>query len=146
MVAITSQITSLTIVYSTLYVWGIHRCPENSPHTGAVTRKMFPFDDVIMWWNWFRMQMHQNEAVTQCSRPAVSIAVWLLWLLALRDVNWFPSELREMHRQMASGGCLLATQTDTISATVDVEQLGLTDKHAIQPVRYLLDWQVFSIC
>ena len=60
----TSQITSITIVYSTVYpdadqrkhqssaslafVWGIHRWPANSPHKGPVTRKMFPFDDVIM--------------------------------------------------------------------------------------------------
>ena len=59
-----SQITSLTIVYSTVYsdadqnkhqssaslafVRGIHRGPVNSPHKGPVTRKMFPFDDVIM--------------------------------------------------------------------------------------------------
>ena len=59
-----SQITSLTIVYSTVYsgadqskyqssaslafVWGIHRGPLNSPHKWLVTRKMFPFDDVIM--------------------------------------------------------------------------------------------------
>ena len=27
---------------------GIHRGPVNSPHKGPVTRKMFPFDDVIM--------------------------------------------------------------------------------------------------
>ena len=62
--AMTSQITSLTIVYSTVYsdadqrkhqssaslafVWGIHRRPVNSPHKWPVTRKMFPFDDVIM--------------------------------------------------------------------------------------------------
>ena len=62
--AIASQITSLTIVYSTVYsgadqrkhessaslafVRGIHRRPVNSPHKGPVTRKMFPFDDVIM--------------------------------------------------------------------------------------------------
>ena len=61
-----SQITSLTVVYSTVYpgadqrkhqistslafVRGIHRSPVNSPHKGPVTRKMFPFDDVIMWW------------------------------------------------------------------------------------------------
>ena len=36
--AIASQITSLTIVYSAV----------NSPHKWPVTRKMFPFDDVIM--------------------------------------------------------------------------------------------------
>ena len=60
-----SQITSLTIVYSTVYsgadqrkhqssaslafVRGIHRSLVNSPHKGPVTRKMFPFDDVIMF-------------------------------------------------------------------------------------------------
>ena len=64
MSAIASQITSLTIVYSTVYpgadqskhqssaslafVRGIHRGPVNSPHKWPVTRKMFPFDDVIM--------------------------------------------------------------------------------------------------
>ena len=62
--AMASQITSLTIVYSTVYsgadqskhqssaslafVWGIHRWPVNSPHKWPATRKMFPFDDVIM--------------------------------------------------------------------------------------------------
>ena len=70
--AMTSQITSLTIVYSTIHwgayqrkyqssaslasVRGIHRWPVNSPHKWPVTRKMFPFDDVIMdvipKWQW----------------------------------------------------------------------------------------------
>ena len=61
---IASQITSLTIVYSTVntdadqrkhrssaalaFVWGIHRWPMNSPHKWPITRKMFPFDDVII--------------------------------------------------------------------------------------------------
>ena len=61
---IASQITSLTIVYSIVYsdadqrkhpssaslafVRVIHRGPVNSPHKWPVTRKMFPFDDVIM--------------------------------------------------------------------------------------------------
>ena len=38
-----SQITALLA-----FVRGIHRSPVNSPHKGPVTRKMFPFDDVIM--------------------------------------------------------------------------------------------------
>ena len=65
MVAIESQITSPTTAYSTVYwdvdqrkhqssaslasVRGIHRGPVNSPHKWPVTRKMFPFDDVIMY-------------------------------------------------------------------------------------------------
>ena len=64
MTMMASQITSLTVVYSIVYsdadqrkhqssvslafVRGIHRWPVNSPHKGPVTRKMFPFDDVIM--------------------------------------------------------------------------------------------------
>ena len=63
---IASQITSLTIVYSIAhsgadqskhqssaslaFVWEIHRGPVNFPHKWPVTRKMFPFDDVIMDW------------------------------------------------------------------------------------------------
>ena len=64
--AMASRITSLMIVYSTVYsdadqrkhqssaslafVRGIHRGPVNSPHKWPVTRKMSPFDDVIMWY------------------------------------------------------------------------------------------------
>ena len=33
---------------SLIFVRGIHRWPVDSPHKGAVTSKMFPFDDVIM--------------------------------------------------------------------------------------------------
>ena len=62
--AIASQIASLTIVFSTVYldtdqrkyrsyaslafVREIHRGPVNPPHKWPVMRKMFPFDDVIM--------------------------------------------------------------------------------------------------
>ena len=68
------QITSLTIIYSTVYsganqrkhqsstslafLGGIHRWPVNSLHKGPVTRKMFPFDDVIMY----------NQQVTLATR------------------------------------------------------------------------------
>ena len=64
MTMLASQITSLTVVYSIVYsgvnqrkhqssaslafVREIHRGPVNFPHRWPVTRKMFPFDDVIM--------------------------------------------------------------------------------------------------
>ena len=107
MEAIASQITSLTSVYSVVYsdadqrkhqssaslafVWGIHRGPVNSPHKWPVTRKMFPFDDVIMSvryisWIWcdgvFEMEGHH----------------WFEWLaakLAARyylNQRWLPPE------------------------------------------------------
>ena len=57
-----SQITSVLIVCSAVcpgadqrkhqsslaFVRGIHRWPVDCPHKGPVTRKMFPFDNVIM--------------------------------------------------------------------------------------------------
>ena len=64
MTMLASQITSLTVVYSIVYsgvnqrkhqssaslafVREIHRGPVNFPHKWPVTRKIFPFDDVIM--------------------------------------------------------------------------------------------------
>ena len=62
--AMAFQITGLTIVYLTVYsgadqmkqqrpaslafVREIYPWPLNSPHKWPVTRKMFPFDDIIM--------------------------------------------------------------------------------------------------
>ena len=37
---------------SLAFVRGIHRWPVNSPHKGSVTRKMFPFDTVIILSRW----------------------------------------------------------------------------------------------
>ena len=64
MSSMASQIIGVSIVYSTVcsgadqgkhqssvllaFVWGIHQWPVDSPHKGPVTRKMFPFDDIIM--------------------------------------------------------------------------------------------------
>ena len=72
MVAMASQITSLTIVYSTVYsdagqrkyqssaslafARGIHRGPVNSQYKWPVTRKIFPFHDVTMACPWLFAQ------------------------------------------------------------------------------------------
>ena len=91
---IASHITSLTIVYSTVYpgavqskhqssaslafVWGIHRGPVNSPHKWLVTRKMFPFDDVIM-----RLPLKQQWITCMGN--------WVIWIhqLLLLGMWWF---------------------------------------------------------
>ena len=82
-----SQIPSLTIVYSVVYsgadqrkhqnsvslafVRGIHRGPVNSPHKWPVTRKMFPFDEVIMrHWN-----LVQNKSHTLTSRASYGVSI-----------------------------------------------------------------------
>ena len=80
MSTIASQITSLTIVYSTVYsgldqrkhqssaslafVRGIHRWPVNSPHKGPVRRKKFPFDDIIMYFVFMNSYETQMEKVS----------------------------------------------------------------------------------
>ena len=78
-----SQITSLPIVYTTVhsgadqrkhqnsaslaFVRGIHRWPVNSPHKRPVTRKMFPFDDVVMWKRIVRRQFRLfSSNVVRC--------------------------------------------------------------------------------
>ena len=97
--AIASQITSLTIVYSTFYsgadqrkhqssaslafVRGIHRTPGYSPHKGPVTRKMFPFDDVIMP-QVICSQYHfddaavcpQNQQISNISKHSSIVLAW----------------------------------------------------------------------
>ena len=116
-----SQITSLAIVYSTVYtgtdeinfqnsasmafVRGIHWWPVNSPHKGPVTRKMFPFGDVIMYilrWQrsyvtqrtFFRSPsrfigrlgrlviLHTGEILSFGVNPDHEVSPALLWLMA----------------------------------------------------------------
>ena len=86
--AITSQITSLTIVYSIVYsdadqrkhqssaslafARGIHRGPVNSPHKGLVTLKMISFGDVIR--NDFEVFMiHFTVSISESSHLFSSI-------------------------------------------------------------------------
>ena len=93
MSAMASQITSLTIVYSTVY--SRHRSkktsklrvtglcagnspgPVNSPHKGPVTRKMFPFDNVIMRPYWWLVNIgrgaFRHQAITSTS---VDLVLW----------------------------------------------------------------------
>ena len=110
--AIASQITSLTIVYSTVYsdadqrkhessaslafVRGFHRGPVNSPHKWPVTRKMFPFDDVIMscWYILRHDYVHEYRPVSKCIAIYLSsdsyvmnyfhtdklMQIWFIWI------------------------------------------------------------------
>ena len=98
-----SQITSLTIIYSTVYsgadqrkhqssaslafVRGIHRWPVNSPHKWSIRQKMFPFDDVIMkyrtsyrcssacrQWGSGRRRWRQTPTTWRQTRPSRTMA------------------------------------------------------------------------
>ena len=90
------QITSLTVVYSTVYsgadqgkhqssaslafVRGIHRSPVNSPHKWPVTRKMFPFDDVIME-HLFRLRPHTWYTILGIGHP-LKLKHWCLGFIS----------------------------------------------------------------
>ena len=96
---VASQITSLTTVYTTVYsvtdqrkhqssaslafVREIHRWPVNSPHKGPVTRKMFPFEEVIMvCWYWWIHIMASVSVKHRRNVTADSVAVkqpWIIW-------------------------------------------------------------------
>ena len=89
MTTLASQITSLAIVYSIAYsdadqrkhqspaslafVRGIHRGPVNSPHKGPVTRKMFPFDDVIM-----RMSQLRTMVLSICVKWSMMCIITII--------------------------------------------------------------------
>ena len=113
MSTIASQTTSLTIIYSQFvqgadqrkhqssaslaFVQGNHRWPENSPHKGPVTWKMFPFDDVIMLyiffialhlfiflWSGLLRQIHDKIHVML----VITDGFWLTGLHIYASVNW----------------------------------------------------------
>ena len=79
MSAMASQIISVSIVCSTVgsgadqrkhqssaslaFGWGINRWPVNSPHKRPVTRKMFPFDDIIMYARLFSIVAYRLSVV-----------------------------------------------------------------------------------
>ena len=94
--AMESQITSLTIVYSTVhsdadqrkhqssaslaFVREVHRSPGKSP----VTRKMFPFDDVAMTTRFVndsiafsRKQLHDQWMKSFCLDQQISVSLFL---------------------------------------------------------------------
>ena len=98
--AMAYQITSLIIVYLTVYsgadrrkhqgslslafVRGIYRCPVNSLHIGLVKRKMFPFDDVIMAWV-FRVECISLYGILICQIRPRHTHIKSTW-----NVSWSP--------------------------------------------------------
>ena len=111
--AVASQITNLTIVYSTVYsgadernhqssaslafVRGIHRWPVNSPHKEPVTRKMFPFDDVMARIKVFSQQSWKDQTRHMVSVAAVDVCMvtydWEMWI----NLNKLDSKITDKH-------------------------------------------------
>ena len=96
--AIASQITSLTIVYSTVYsdadprihqssaslpcLRRIHWGPVNSPHKWQVTRKIFSFDNIITL-----VQMLSKKKTNLVQKPANRLPCQADYI-AMNDVNF----------------------------------------------------------
>ena len=100
MSAMVTQITGVSIVCSIVgsgayqgkhqrstslaFVRGIHRWLVNSPHKGPVTRKMFPFDDVMMK---LLVRDTQRGNCIHCSyisssMPSIIASYLMTWLLS----------------------------------------------------------------
>ena len=141
MSALASQITAVSIVYSNVcsgedqrkhqspsplaFVMGIHRWPVDSPHNGPVTRKLSPFDDVIMIKRYRSEKM--NASITMkfsCWRhPELSRWTFVHWLYLAVHYNlcdaittvkllcWLPMAWRPF------GEYLTYHQTSNISRT-----------------------------
>ena len=115
--AMASETISLTILYSTVYsgtdqrkhqssaslafVRGINRSPVNSPHKWPVTRKMFPFDDVIM------------HGCCCCGRPRSSHGNHIIQYCDSRNrsINLINNEL------LLEGQCLIWLQLSVVKPT-----------------------------
>ena len=115
LVAVAAQITGISDVCSTVcsgadqrkhqsfapltFVKGIHRWSVDSPHDSPVTRKMFPFDDVILYhsvswlvWNLIDIDpVLEYDMFTRFSNSRASIyIVWskLITVTSLSRVSW----------------------------------------------------------
>ena len=95
-----SQITSALIVCSNVcsgtdqrkhqssvslvFVRGIHRWSVNSPHKGPVTRKMFPFDDVIIkkQYPWCKNEKKRTSPASE--KSAVISFSYMTWINSAR--------------------------------------------------------------
>ena len=126
--AMAFQITSLTIVYSTVYsgadqikhqssaslalVCRIHWWPITYPHKWPVPRKMFPFDDVIMllWFSivwWLQSCPGAYDYCTGMTSPVQVEHLWRIWVNVSRICHkWIPQSRGQITTVFISWGIL----------------------------------------
>ena len=115
-----SQITGVSIVCSTVglgadqrkhissaslvFVWGIHRSPVNSPHKRPITRKMFPFDDVIMICRIPSIKTNHKDSIK-------------------RSADFYSSSLDKMTANFAEDifKCILLNENDKIAIQISMK-------------------------
>ena len=119
-----SQITSLTIVYATVYsgadqrkhhtsaslafMRGIHRSPVNSPNKWPETWKMFPFDDVIMSWAYFyKRVLYSYEQWTTLQRLEIYYTRKMTSTYRMCHLNWVLPSVIHVARPPTLSQCLI---------------------------------------
>ena len=148
MSAMASQITSLTVVCSNVYSGsdqrkhqsaslafgrGIHRLPVNSPHKGPVTRKMFPFVDVIMelscyltimsgsvlvWWMYHSVVYHMIFK----AMPACDIIWYCFYVFLVQLIQPWVLPTRSFLEKNRKGTMRMARSRKTRNPTDQVMQ------------------------
>ena len=144
---------------------GIHRWPVNSPHKGPVTRKMIPFDDVIMQWrtrterNWLKATGQSNH---QASYGALLISYGMCSLLGIyheqviflgikqigRNKNmkyicvshiddiWQPSIVQHMKRTwLLSGNRCCGWKQEAMDEYLSVNRVSIGSNNGLSPIR-----------
>ena len=113
---------------SLAFAWGIHRRLVNSPHKGPVTRKMFPFDDVMMD---IRHHDGTKEGITWVQGPTLApYEPWPLFTERRTGVS-LPNLVKSPGREI---GCY----NDRIALKVDGH---LGSAAAEVPVKFQSDWK-----
>ena len=131
MSAMASQITDVSIVYSTIcsasdqrkhkrsaslaFVRDIHRWPMNSPHKGPVPRKIFPFHDVTMgktvYFYWIGLQALYHQCISNCCYWQTSIgsswATQTAWPFRLYLVGSFSKSTPAVHYSDEKHRCVI---------------------------------------
>ena len=80
---------------SLAFVRGIHRSPVNSPHKWPVTRKMFPFDNFIMFLFKYRYQKLLEMVLLSCwVESYLTTCNWNLIIIFNPHIDWLVQEGR----------------------------------------------------
>ena len=158
MSAMASQITSLAIVYSTVhsgvdqrkhqssaslaFMWGIHRWPVNSPHKRPATRKMYPFDDVIMHgdsilMSWFTRRSTRSF-VSSCHLQVLKQTYWKF----PENIN---KEMKIIYEKVKLAWWWFDTHTRQNIGRVNVNACDVSRQNAIILLRFCVICHCFSL-
>ena len=128
-----SLITRLTIVYSTVIKTQIKEnikaprhwpfCVRNSPHKWTVTRKMFPFDDVIVR-NVKKITSKGEMSTTATKQRYLSLVdIWcMIFIAAGPDVFWDTHIFSAICRFDMSSHVMILQASHSASVLWDIEK------------------------